>query len=110
MLKTRRRWQRERGRRLILIWREVVVQLEVISDQWSHVTPLLYQFEEEWDKLHQLVVRSVNKPGLDGNAVLQLISECLRGVVDDDCLRQVPAEDIEILDVVAVDADTMLSE
>ena len=95
---------------MVLIWREVVVQLEVISDQGSHISPLLHQFEEEWDELHQLVVRSVNKPGLDGNAVLQLISECLRGVVDDDCLRQVPAEDIQILDVVAIDTDTMLSE
>ena len=93
-----------------LIWREVVVQLEVISDQGSHISPLLHQFEQEWHELHQLVVRSVNKPGLDGNAVLQLIPECLRGVVDDDCLGQVPAEDIQILDVVAIDTDTMLSE
>ena len=93
-----------------LIWREMVVQLEVISDQGSHVSPLLHQFEEEGHKLHQLVVRSVNKPGLDGNSVLQLIAERLRGVVDDDCLRQVPAEDVQILDVVAVDTDTMLSE
>ena len=88
----------------------MVVQLEVFSDLGPHIAPLLHQFEEEWHKLHQLVVRSVNKPGLDGNAVLQLISECLRGVVDDDCLRQVPAEDIQILDVVAIDTDTMLSE
>ena len=94
----------------ILIWREVVVQLEVISHQGSHVPPLLHQFEQEWHKLHQLVVRSVNKPGLDGNAVLQLISECLRGVVDNDCLRQIPAKDIQILDVVAIDTDTVLSE
>ena len=98
------------GRRSILIWREVVVQLEVIPDQGSDVSPLLHQFEQEWHKFHQLIVRAVNKPGLDGNAVLQLISECLRGVVDDDCLRQVPAEDIQILDVVAIDTDTMLSE
>ena len=95
---------------IVLVWREVVVQLEVFSDLGPHVPPLLHQFEQEWHKLHQLVVRSVNKPGLDGNAVLQLISECLRGVVDDDCLRQVPAEDIQILDVVAIDTDTMLSE
>ena len=88
----------------------MVVQFEVISDQGPHVPPLLHQFEEEWHKLHQLVVRSVNKPGLDGNAVLQLIAERLRGVVDDDCLRQVPAEDVQILDVVAIDTDTMLSE
>ena len=88
----------------------MVVQLEVISHQGSHVSPLLHQFEQEWDELHQLVVRSVNKPGLDGNAVLQLVAECLRGVVDDDCLRQVPAEDVQILDVVAIDTDTMLSE
>ena len=101
--------RRERERRL-LVWREVVVQLEVFSDLGSHVSPLLHQFEQEWHKFHQLVVWSVNKPGLDGNAVLQLISECLRGVVDDDCLRQVPAEDIQILDVVAIDTDTMLSE
>ena len=88
----------------------MVVQLEVFSDLGSHVSPLLHQFEQEWHKLHQLVVWSVNKPGLDGNAVLQLISERLGGVVDDDCLRQVPAEDIQILDVVAVDTDAVLSE
>ena len=102
MLTTTRRWERGKGKgEEVLIWREVVVQLELISDQGSHISPLLHQFEQEWHELHQLVVRSVNKPGLDGNAVLQLISECLRGVVDDDCLRQVPAEDIQILDVVA---------
>ena len=93
-----------------LVRRKVVVQLELLPDLWPHVPPLLHQGEEEWHELHQLVVRSVNKPGLDGNAVLQLIAERLRGVVDDDCLRQVPAEDVQILDVVAIDTDTMLSE
>ena len=47
--------RRERERRP-LVWREVVVQLEVFSDLGSHVSPLLHQFEQEWHKFHQLVV------------------------------------------------------
>ena len=36
--------------------------------------------------------------------------EHLRGVVDDDGLLKVPAKDVEVFDVVAVDADAVLSE
>ena len=57
MLAVRRRCAREREReRTILVWREVVVQLEVFSDLGPHIAPLLHQFEQEWHQLHQLVV------------------------------------------------------
>jgi len=93
-----------------LVRRKVVVQLELLPDLWPHVPALLHQGEEEWHELHQLVVWPVHEPGLDGNPVLQLIPEGLRTVVDDDSFPQVPPEDVQILDVVTIDADTMLSK
>ena len=39
-----------------------------------------------------------------------LISKCLRRVVNDDSFGQVSAENVKILDVIAVDADAMLSK
>ena len=51
-----------------------------------------------------------HSPALDGDPVLQLVAERLRRVVDDDRLGEVAAEDVEVLDVVAVDADAVLAE
>ena len=51
-----------------------------------------------------------NSPAFNGNSVFELISECLRRVIDDDCLGKVSSQDIEVLDVVAVDADAVLAE
>ena len=93
-----------------IIWRQVVVKLEVVSDVRTHILGLVHQLVQEGNQLHQLVVGSVNKPGLDGDPILQLVSKGLRRVVNDDSLAEVTAQDVEILDVVAVDTDTMLSE
>ena len=53
------------------------------------VRPVLGEAFEEGDQLHQLVVVGVHEPALDRDPVLQLISEGLRGVVDDDRLGEI---------------------
>ena len=94
----------------LIIGRQVIVQFEVVSDVRTHIMSLVHQLVEEGDQLHELVVGSVNKPRLYGDPILQLVSECLWRVVNDDCLAEVSAQDVEVLDVVAVDTNAMLSE
>ena len=112
------------------VGREVCVEPEGLPDVGPHVLGLALQPREEGHQLHQLVVLLVHKPRLNGNPILQLISKGLKtrcfldlafskgerqlnhlwGVVNDDGLLEVPAQDVEVFDVVAVDADAVLSE
>ena len=66
--------------RRVLIWREVVVQFEVLPDVGPHVVRLPGQLGQERDQLHQLVVRLVHEPGLDRYPVLKLVTECLKSL------------------------------
>jgi len=92
------------------VGREVRVEPEGLPDVGPHVLGLALQPREEGHQLHQLVVLLVHKPRLNGDPILQLISKGLWGVVDNDGLLEVPAQDVEVFDVVAVDADAVLSE
>lgn len=65
---------------------------------------------EEGQQVEQLPVAAVHEPAFDGDPVLQLVPKGLRGVVHDHCLAEVPAQDGQVLDVVAVHKETMLTE
>ena len=83
---------------------------ECLPDVRPHVLGLLLQHRQEGHQLHQLVVLLVHEPGLDGDPVLELVAKGLRGVVDDDGLAEVAAQDVKVLDVVAVDTDAVFPE
>ena len=59
------------------VWREVSVQPERVPDVRPHVLRLALQPRQERHQLHQLVVRLVHKPRLNGDPILQLISKGL---------------------------------
>ena len=103
-------------------------ELEVVPDVRPDVLRLLDQLVKEWDQLHQLIVRLVHKPRLYGDAIFQLVPESLKQkliteqllellritdlwrVVDDHCFLQVPAKNVQILDVITIHTNTVLSE
>ena len=60
-----------------LVRRQVVVELELVPDLGPHVLALVHQPVKERDQLHQLVIRAINEPRLDGDTILQLVPECL---------------------------------
>ena len=65
---------------------------------------------KERHQFHQLIVIRIHEPALDRDPIVDIVAEGLRRVVDDDCLGQIPAQDVKILDVVAIDTDAVLSE
>ena len=60
------------------VGREVSVQPESVSDVGPDVLGLALQPVQERHQLHQLVVRLVHEPRLNGNPILQLISKSLQ--------------------------------
>ena len=56
----------------------MIEQFELVPDEGPHVLGLVDQLVQEGDQLHQLVVRSVNKPGLYWYSVLQLVTKGLK--------------------------------
>lgn len=93
----------------------------------------LHQALQERNQLFQLVVVSVHEPALDGDpvgklkkpttrfgvvltlrepsaCVSYLIGEGLRWVVDDDGLGEISAQDVQVFDVIPLDADAVLAE
>ncbi len=49
-------------------------------------------------------------PAFNGDSIFELITECLRRVVNDDGLGEIAAQDVEVLDVVAVDTDAVFTK
>jgi len=92
------------------VGREMSVQPESVANVRPHILRLALQPVQEGDQLHQLVVRLVHEPRLNRDPILQLISKSLWGVVDDDGLLEVPPQDVQVFDVVAIDTDTVLSK
>jgi len=92
------------------VGREVSVEPESVSDVGPDVLGLALQPVQERHQLHQLIVRLVHEPRLNGDPILQLISKGLWGVVDDDRLLEVPAQDVKVFDVVPIDTDAVLSK
>ena len=60
------------------VGREVSVQPESVADVRPHVLRLGLQPGQEGHQLHQLVVRLVHEPRLNGDPILQLISKGLQ--------------------------------
>ena len=60
------------------IGREVSVQPESVANVGPHVLGLALQPVEERHQLHQLVIRLVDEPRLNGDPVLQLIAKGLK--------------------------------
>jgi len=86
------------------------VQSECLPNVRSNILSFPLESVQEWNQLHQFIVRLVHEPRLDGNSILQLVAKGLWRVVDDDSLPEVSAQDIEVLDVVSVDTNTVLTE
>ena len=74
-------------------------QLEFVPDQRPDVLRWLKGLQE-LKEVQQLPVVGVIVPARDGNAIVHLVPEGLRGVVNNDGFRQVPLEDRQLLEVV----------
>ena len=82
-----------------------LVQLEVVLNVWTNILGVRKTLQE-WQEDGQLCVGLVIIPALYGDAIAQLEAKGLRGIVDDDGLAEVPAQDGQVLDIIAFDIDT----
>lgn len=73
----------------------------------AHPLHELLEKRYQFDKFNIVLVI---EPRLDGYAVVELIAERLRTVVDDDRTRHVSPQDRQVLDVIAVHAHAVLAE
>ena len=67
-------------------------------------------FLQEGHEFEELLVTPVHEPALNGDAVVQLIAKRLRGIVDDDRLGEITAQDGQVLNIVPIDTNTVLTE
>ena len=67
----------------------------------SHVIYILYSFQDGQD-LEQLAVVRVIDEGADGQCVVRLEDVRMRGVVDDDSIRQIAPQAQQVLHIVAL--------
>jgi hypothetical protein len=81
-----------------------------LSNDWTDVTGLFSKILKKGNQFKQFLIVLLEEPALNGNAVVNLVSERLRGIVDDYRSRQVPSENVQILYVIAVYKDAMLPE
>ena len=86
-----------------------LVQLELVLDAWTNILSFSQPLQE-WQEDGQLCVALVIIPTLYGDAIAQLEAKGLRGIVDDDGLAEVPAQDGQVLDIVAFHIDTRVPE
>jgi hypothetical protein len=70
----------------------------------------LAQLSEEAFQLQEFPVVHVIKPRFNGNTVIDLIAKGVGRIVHEDRFRQVPAEDTEILQKVALDGQATFAK
>lgn len=85
------------------------MQAESLADQRPDI-PSIFQFGEEREEIQKLLIVIVVKPTLDRNAIIQLEAKGLNRVVDNGDLLHIASEDVQILEVVAINTDARVAE
>ena len=65
---------------------------------------------KERQQLSKLTITGVHEPALYRNTILQLVAKRLGGIINNEGFTEVPAQDVQILDVVTMDTYTVLAE
>ena len=86
-----------------------LVQLELVLNVWTNILGFSQPLQERQED-GQLCVGLVIIPTLYGDAIAQLEAKGLWGIVDDDGLAEVPAQNGQVLDIVAFNINTRVPE
>ena len=86
-----------------------MLTLEFAGNDVSNVIFPVHLSKEAF-QLQELPVIFVVEPGFNRNAVIDLVSKCVRRIVYQDGGSQIPAQDIQIFQEISLDRETRLAE